>query len=1282
MNYFRNLLPLTSTLLLHAVLALIPTSDRLRADSLDNWQWKNPLPTGNQLNGIAYGNGLFVAVGGLGTVVTSPDGVTWTVRSSGSTNNLNGVGFGNGIFVAVGAHGTVLTSPDGVTWTTRISGSANDLNGVAYGNGFFVVVGGNGYNIGSTLLTSSTGISWTSRTTGITASLYGVGFGNGTFVVVGYGGVILTSTDGVGWPARSSGYDMVFSFLSVTYGNGMFVVVGKGVGYPDSYIYTSPDGITWTSRVANHNGGELTAVSFGNGTFVAAGRAALVTSPDGVSWTDRDFPDTPEFHAVSFGNGSFVAVGALSYEYVMSAIATSPNGVGWVIRNSGSTKDLYCIATGNGKLVVGGEATILTSPTGADWTTQTPGTTYVLAGVGWGNGNFVAVGYHTVLTSPDGVTWTSRTIAAGSLNGVAWGGGAFVAVGDQGSIYSSTDGVGWPARNSGTSQHLTGIAYGNGVFVAVGSSGTILTSSDGVTWTSRSSGTTVSLSGITFGNGVFVAVGDGRVLTSANGINWNSPQFISWNLRGIAYGNGTYLAVGDNGTILTAPDAASWTSRFSGTTQRLRGVVYAGSSFVVVGDKGTILVSVGTPPPSPTITTGSPLPSSVVSNIYSVTLSATGGETPYTWAVVSGNLPAGLTLSPTTGRIDGTPTALGVANFVVRVTSANGQFADKTFSLTITPPVPPTITTTSPLTNGAVGSVYGNTLTASGGKSPYTWSIVSNSLPAGLGLNTSTGAITGTPTVVTTTNFTVRITGADTLYSEKMFSLTITPPVPPTITSASPLPNGSVGNVYNKTLAASGGTLPYSWSAISNSLPAWLTLNASTGAITGTPVTATNVSFTVRVTGGDGLFSQRTFALKVLGAPPMITTTNLPLGMVNVPYDQALSATGGSPPYQWALAPNSAEPCGLSLTGSRIVGIPSTPCNKGFTLRCTDVDGLSADKFFSIVIAPESVKPILTTASSLPAALVWVTYHQTLRAIGGTTPYSWTVIGNGLPNGMTLNRDTGEISGLASAVATYNFTIRCTGRDGQYNEASYGLAVNPAPFTITSSPAITNATALYAGTSIVRGGELLGFTVNALDDDGTPLTCGWDFGDGDTSSSWNPTHLFTNCGPFTVTASISDGTITINTALVVSVACPFAVLPKPIGLQMKVNFGTNKTDQASVAGYIELPAGFAVTNIGAGLSVGGVDMAVTLIKGNGLSGMNSLKLLHKGRATSVLWQVTGKLRGDYSSVWEEDGLINATTNLTVRMPVMLILNSDPPESFYVEQNLLYKATAGKSGSAK
>ena len=561
---------------------LIGIPDFSIADPLDNWHWRNPLPQGNTLNGIVYGNGTFVAVGDYGTTLTSPDGVSWTVRTSGTSNLLYGVAYGNGTFVAVGG-GTILTSPDGVSWTLRISGTSNDLFGAAYGNSIFVAVGENG-----TLLTSPDGMIWTERASGTSNHLYGVAYGNGTFVAIGYG-VLLTSPDGVSWTGRTSGSPSPLS--GVAYGNGTFVAVGGG-----GIIVTSPDGVSWTVR-ASGTSGYLSGVAYGNGTFVAVSDVGpILTSPDGVSWTLRTSGLSYGLSAVAYGNGTFVAVSGLG------PIVTSPDGVSWTLRTSGTSNDLFGAAYGNSIFVAVGEnGTLLTSPDGMIWTERASGTSNLLYGVAYGNGTFVAVGGGGIIvTSPDGVSLTVRASGtSGYLYGVAYGNGTFVAVGDVGPILTSPDGVSWTLRTSGLSYGLSAVAYGNGTFVAVSGLGPIVTSPDGVSWTLRTSGPfSIGLLGVAYGNGTFVTVGQGTIsrnrciLTSPDGVSWTiRTSGTSSDLHGIVYGNGTFVAVGQGGTILTSLDGVTWTKRTPWTSNYLYGVTYAYGTFVAVGSNGTILQS-------------------------------------------------------------------------------------------------------------------------------------------------------------------------------------------------------------------------------------------------------------------------------------------------------------------------------------------------------------------------------------------------------------------------------------------------------------------------------------------------------------------------------------------------------------------------------------------------------------------------------------------------------------------------------------------------------------------
>jgi hypothetical protein len=245
---------------------------------------------------VTYADNIFMAVGYQ--VSTSPDGVTWTPRTSGGwTYRLTGVTYGNGIFVVVGTEGAVLTSSDGISWTVKFVplGSWGSFQGVAYGNGTFVAVGStrdwaNGDLLGpsSTIFASRDGSTWTLAHSGHPYDylINAVTYGNGTFVAVGSDGTILTSADGKSWKVIH--LSIKFGLGGVTYGNGTFVAVGSDVvpkyvdGHGPSYdgvILTSTDGVNWKQR----NPGiayPLLGVIYGNNTFVVVGEGDTILQSD------------------------------------------------------------------------------------------------------------------------------------------------------------------------------------------------------------------------------------------------------------------------------------------------------------------------------------------------------------------------------------------------------------------------------------------------------------------------------------------------------------------------------------------------------------------------------------------------------------------------------------------------------------------------------------------------------------------------------------------------------------------------------------------------------------------------------------------------------------------------------------------------------------------------------------------------------------------------------------------------------------------------------------------
>ena len=202
--------------------------------------------------------------------------------------------------------------------------------------------------------------------------------------------------------------------------------------------------------------------------------------------------------------------------------------------------------------------------------------------------------------------------------------------------------------------------------------------------------------------------------------------------------------------------------------------------------------------------------------------------------------------------------------------------------------------TTQSVPNGTVEVAYSTPpFEATGGKTPYTWSISAGALPAGLTQSSTTGAITGTPSAAGPFNFTVRVTDSTTppqmatrAYSGMINSPPSRPPgppppsqpPPPTITTES-VPNGTVGVAYSAPFAATGGTAPYTWSISAGAPPAGLTQNPTTGAVTGTPSAAGPFNFTVRVTDSTTPSPQmatRSYSGMISPSALTITTESVP----------------------------------------------------------------------------------------------------------------------------------------------------------------------------------------------------------------------------------------------------------------------------------------------------------------------------------------------------------------------------------------------------------------------
>jgi len=592
------------------------SNSALAANPLDEWAWRNPLPQGNSLNGVCYGNGIFAAVGLNGTILTSVDGVNWTVQVQTQEKELKAVAYGNGTFVAVGK--TILTSSDGVNWEeANTSGTwYYSLSGIAYGNGTFVVLNSS-TNGRTSFFTSKDGLNWILQSTVLQIGVREVTYANGTFVAVG-AGTIATSSDGEEWTTQYTGK----SVLDVTYGNGIFVVVGE-----NGTVLTSFDALNWADQQLDP-GTALLKVTYGNGMFVGIGNNKILTSPNGENWTtyEQNVNSWQYIKEITYGNGNFVAVGE------WGIIMTSRDGLDWesVWTSSNPPENtsynlisLQSIAYGNGTYIaIGNGGNIYNwlpltyiSPDGVNWSYKSLEWSDNLSLVSYVKGQFLMFGtggdrYNPstfIYTSTDGVNWTREIIEdSKSIHDVTYNNGIYVAVGSGGTIISSIDGENWIKSSVETSNALYGVTYGNGTFVAVGQYSTLLISPDGVNWEIKQQGNGYfdDYNDVTFGNGIFVLAQEEYLRISSDGIQWIAPeQHPFWDayrydhdfhdIQEITYANGIFAAVGIYGDIATSMDGEVWTVRKNGEndSNHFWGITFGKNTFMIVGDGTTILQS-------------------------------------------------------------------------------------------------------------------------------------------------------------------------------------------------------------------------------------------------------------------------------------------------------------------------------------------------------------------------------------------------------------------------------------------------------------------------------------------------------------------------------------------------------------------------------------------------------------------------------------------------------------------------------------------------------------------
>lgn len=448
-----------------------------------------------------------------------------------------------------------------------------------------------------------------------------------------------------------------------------------------------------------------------------------------------------------------------------------------------------------------------------------------------------------------------------------------------------------------------------------------------------------------------------------------------------------------------------------------------GCYFYVSGGDYPILTS----PISATGTVGQPFS-------YAITTSSSAGS------FEAVDLPPGISINYSTGIISGTPTQEGT--FQVQLTARSGsRTGGNILTLTINPAPsqPKPAITSSTSANGTVGQAFNYTITATNSPTGFG----ASELPSGLSVNTSTGVISGTPTQAGTFNATITATnswGA----GDAPLVLTISPaatPVP--VISSSLSANGQVSQAFSYTIIATNS--PSNFGA--SGLPSGLSVNATTGVISGTPTQAGTFNATVSATNAYATGSA-TLVLTISPAAvqvPVITSSQSAGGQVSKSFSYTISATNNPSSFG-----ASGLPSGLSVNTANgvISGAPTQDGTYSVTLMASNTGGTGSAILTLIISGAPPPAPVITSANTAQG-MVGEAFSYRITATNNPTSYS----ASSLPDGLTLDPTSGIISGIPSKAANLVTKVMATNASGTgtaYVNITIAAAVVPAP-VITSA---------------------------------------------------------------------------------------------------------------------------------------------------------------------------------------------------------------------------------------